>query len=40
MKRLIGFVALAVALGTVPVVHAQKDNRTGTNDEVARFLTD
>ena len=40
MKRLIGFVALAVALGTVPVVHAQKDNRTGTNEEIAHFLTD
>jgi hypothetical protein len=40
MKRLIVFVALAVALGTVAVLYAQKENRTETNDEVARFLTD
>lgn len=31
---------LAVALGAVAVVYAQKDNRTDTNDEVARFLID
>src|SRR5712692_2728279 len=40
MKRLIGLATLAVALGTVAVVYAQKDNRTDTNDEVARFLID
>jgi hypothetical protein len=34
MKRLIGFVALAVALGTVPVVHAQKETRSRTNATV------
>ncbi len=40
MKRLIGLATLAVALGTVPVVYGQKDNRTDTNDEVALFLID
>jgi len=40
MKRLIGLATLAVALGTVAVVYGQKDNRTDTNDEVARLLID
>lgn len=40
MKRLIGLATLAVALGTVAAVYAQKDNRAETNDEVARFLID
>ena len=38
MKRLIGLAALGVALGTVAVVYGQRDNRTETNDEVARSL--
>jgi hypothetical protein len=40
MKRPTGLAILAVALGTVAVVYGQKDNRTDTNDEVARLLTD
>jgi hypothetical protein len=40
MKRRIALATLAVALGIVAAVYAQKDNRTETNDEVARFLID
>ncbi len=40
MKRLMGLATLAVALGAVAVVYGQKDNRTETDDEVARFLID
>ena len=38
MKRLIGLATLGVALGTGASVYGQRDNRTETNDEVARFL--
>ena len=40
MKRLISLATLGVALGTVAMVYGQRDNRTETNDEVARFIMD
>ena len=40
MKRLIALATLGVALSPVAVVYGQRDNRTETNDEVARFLVD